>query len=353
MVNPPFSDPISIADVSALTGVPPTEICQQILQQPTSVAVCFSQQAVLWDSTREWRYFPNPLGDLEKTVNEEAWVELREIVLEDTPNFLIVRGHGANIEPDFCGWILADKSTVDQLVESGTAPLNNFSAFRSGPFKAGVERKRGTGVELSNDISELLGIVLEDRHFWGKQLEATFENSYVPRRTVLAVGRTQGWDLSGFPLPSGDTLTPSEAASIYAIPTGDLSNARRPPNASTATSAEVAAMLAAFPSAAADPTADARAKIRQSASDAADLAPLLGKAREERLLVLLAAAAKLVADYERKSAREPSFSLKNKTPNWGALAMAIKLQCGERPGCGEGSIANDLGKGWKLLTTKK
>ncbi|MFZ4580086.1 MAG: hypothetical protein ACOYOB_16995 [Myxococcota bacterium] len=79
----------------------------------------------------------------------------------------------------------------------------------------------------------------------------------------------------------------------------------------------------------------------------------LGPQREERLLVLLAAAAKVAMDLDRKYSRLRSLSTNQGRPNIVAIAQLLESTCGSRDGFGAGAIQNDLGRGWKLLTSQK
>lgn len=225
------------------------------------------------------------------------------------------------LEPDFCGWVVLEKSARDDLIDSGEHELERFDSFGQLPGAHALRRRKGNGMRLDGkmpqsglspvavtSIAEFASNIVAGGSAWTANLEnrplhdpviVNHENTYVSRAVVRSIADAQGWPVTG----------PLLVQSVEDVGANNSDSSRVPPD--------------------------------------------IGESREARLLILLAAAAKLVADHERKHARRPTLSKLNKNPNWSSLAMAIKLECGGLEGCNEGSIANDLGRGWKLLTTKK
>ncbi len=78
----------------------------------------------------------------------------------------------------------------------------------------------------------------------------------------------------------------------------------------------------------------------------------IGALRAERLLVLLAAAANLIAELDRNR-RNPSLSFNSGKPNLQAIAEALAGKCGTRDDCQADGIANDLYKGRRFLRSEK
>jgi hypothetical protein len=83
---------------------------------------------------------------------------------------------------------------------------------------------------------------------------------------------------------------------------------------------------------------------------------LVGDKREERLLTLLAAAATLAVELDRKS-RMPTLATRKGRPIASQIATALARKCGRnggfRDGYLPGAIANDLSEGFELLTGRK
>lgn len=83
---------------------------------------------------------------------------------------------------------------------------------------------------------------------------------------------------------------------------------------------------------------------------------LIGDKREERLLTLLAAAATLAVEFDRKS-KMPTLSTRKGRPIASQIATALARKCGRnggfRDGYLPGAIANDLTEGFELLTGRK
>lgn len=99
-----------------------------------------------------------------------------------------------------------------------------------------------------------------------------------------------------------------------------------------------------------------KAAAEAAAEPAAPATAEIGEKREDRLLTLLAAAAHRMAALDAEAAmrnRRPATLGKGKDkPNFAAIAQDLALACGRQPGFGEGQIANDLGRGAKLLTVE-
>lgn len=79
-----------------------------------------------------------------------------------------------------------------------------------------------------------------------------------------------------------------------------------------------------------------------------DMRPDGGQGRQDRLLTLLAAAATVMARIDRKT-RTPSLSTDKGRPNMAEIARVLASECGSCPGYLDSPIADDLGKGLRLL----